>query len=149
LFVQSPFPTSCGSAVGVVEKMNEQERATFRFGAMSGCVMSTPPSMTPTRTPLPVATAYEPPVVAWIWSMSHWHGASGSDDGTAPPITGASRLVHMATALGVVSAGDAAGTRQSEATTATTAAATTRSVLIRSSPWLPPLVRSDTRCAPH
>ena len=111
LFAQFPFPSSCGSAVGVVSKMNEHELATSRFGAISGWVMSTPPSITPTRTPRPVATAYEPPVVALIWSMSHWHAARGSADGTLPRMTGASRLLHSAAALVGVSAGEAAGTR--------------------------------------
>src|SRR6185312_16808891 len=59
--------------------------------------------------------------------MSHWHAASGSDDGSTPPITGASRSLQSATALGVVSAavvapyGDAADTTKSAVAVASTA----------------------------
>src|SRR5215475_10571830 len=74
-------PTSCGNAVGVVLKMNEHERARSRFGATSGCVTSTPHSITPTLTPRPVAPVHGRLAVAPIRLMSHWHDASGSLDG--------------------------------------------------------------------
>jgi hypothetical protein len=44
-------------AAGFVGVMNEQDRPRSRFGAMSGCVKSTPVSMIPTVTPSPRFTA--------------------------------------------------------------------------------------------
>src|SRR5829696_4979044 len=81
--MQSPSAISDGSAVGVPVVMNEHERATSRFPTRSGWVMSIPPSITPTVTPLPVANAYEagPTPIA---RMSHWHDDSGSDVFPAP-----------------------------------------------------------------
>ena len=49
---------------------------------MSGWVMSTPLSSTPTRTPCPVASE-RAAALAWIRDMSHWQAASGSVDGDA------------------------------------------------------------------
>src|SRR4029450_5536893 len=57
LFEQSPLATSAGAAVGVSEKMNEQDRARSRLGTTSACVVSTPLSITPTLTPAPVGWA--------------------------------------------------------------------------------------------
>ena len=79
---QSPPAISTGSAVGSWSKMNEQESARSRLGAMSGWVMSTPLSSTPTRTPCPVASV-RAAALAWIRDMSHWQAASGSVDGSA------------------------------------------------------------------
>ena len=83
LFEQSPFAISCGAAVGVSSKMNEHDRATSRLPARSGCVRSTPPSITPTVTPAPVAFAYES-APASIRRMSHWHAESGSGPALTP-----------------------------------------------------------------
>src|SRR5262245_59490056 len=58
--------------------MNEHDAAMSRFGAMSGCVRSTPVSMSPTRAPAPWLTPYEPLGVAPIARMSHWQAPSGS-----------------------------------------------------------------------
>jgi hypothetical protein len=64
--------------------MNEHDAATSRFGAMSGCVKSIPVSRSPTVTPAPRLTAYEPagdaPMIRW----SHEHALSGS----GPMLTG-------------------------------------------------------------
>jgi hypothetical protein len=43
-----------------------------KFGAMSGCLPSTPVSMIPTSTSRsPLSFRYEPSAVAWIIFMSH------------------------------------------------------------------------------
>src|SRR5437899_11781754 len=57
--------------------MNTHDAATSTF-AISTLPRSTPVSITPTRTPLPLFTAYEPDDVALIARMSHWHGPKGS-----------------------------------------------------------------------
>src|SRR5437899_13062539 len=57
--------------------MNTHDAATSTF-AISTLPRSTPVSITPTRTPLPLFTAYEPDEVALIARMSHWHGPKGS-----------------------------------------------------------------------
>ena len=64
-------PTSCGSAVGVLLKMNEHDHARFRFGATSGWVTSIPESITPTVTPCPVAEPQAFADEAPINDMSH------------------------------------------------------------------------------
>jgi hypothetical protein len=69
LFEQLPFATSAGSAVGVELKMNEHDPATSIAPARSGWVKSSPPSITPTFTPLPLPTAWA--AVALMTPMSH------------------------------------------------------------------------------
>ena len=77
--ISSPF-ASVGMSV-VKLRLSSLEK----FGAMSGCVPSTPVSMIPTSTCLlPRSTRYEPSVVAWICCMSHWRSASGSAFGPLP-----------------------------------------------------------------
>jgi hypothetical protein len=61
-------------------------RKRSKFGAMSGCVPSTPVSITPTRTArLPWSWRYEPCGVAPMSCMSHCRPPSGS------PLTGFGR----------------------------------------------------------
>ena len=62
-----------------------RDSAASKFGAMSGCVPSTPVSRMPTRTPgSPGCLRYDPSAVAWIIAMSHWRPASGSAAGCRP-----------------------------------------------------------------
>src|SRR5690349_425935 len=98
LFEQSPLPFSIGSAAGSWSKMNEHEWARSRLGAMSGWVMSTPLSMSPMRTPLPVARAWLASS-ALIRAMSHWQAASGSELGT--PYVAPNNAEQIATAVPV------------------------------------------------
>ena len=85
LLEQIPLPASTGlvnpaTMVGSSDRTNEHDDARSRFGVMSGWLRSTPLSMTPTRTPLPVVRAWVA-WSAWISAMSHWHWARGSELG--------------------------------------------------------------------
>src|SRR5262245_248869 len=89
--------------------MNEHDAATSRFGAMSGCVRSTPVSMSATFTPWPRLSAYEPAVVALIARMSHWQAPSGSGPVVSGTPYSAAHVAFSAAGLGVTAA--RAGTR--------------------------------------
>src|SRR3989442_7346837 len=58
--------------------MKTHDAARSTLDMTSPRFRSIPVSITPTRAPLPLLTAYEPDVVALIARISHWHGPSGS-----------------------------------------------------------------------
>src|SRR6188508_941894 len=109
--------------------MNTHDAARSTFGMMSVWVRSMPVSISPTRAPFPLFTAYDPAVVAPIARMSHWHAPNGSgpiDVGTLKSVA------HAAfSAACVLVPGGAASTLVATRRAATVAAKAAREIVLR------------------
>src|SRR5262249_19145847 len=81
---QSPLATSAGSAFGFAQGINEHDRPTSRFGAISGWGRAIPVSMSAIVAPAPRFTAYDLPGDALMMRSSHSH----ADNGSGPTLIG-------------------------------------------------------------